>query len=314
MANKKENLLNYLITGGSGSIGQELVRQLQPTLMEPDKIIIYSRDEAKQATMRQTYPEGGKSGLRYFVGDICDYDRLAYAMRDVDICIHAAAMKRIDTCEYEPLESIRVNVQGSVNVAKACDDAGVEKAFFLSTDKACLPISAYGAQKAVVEHLWQGMNNFSECRYSVIRYGNVIGSKGSVFQAWDGIPSGGIITLTDARMTRFLWKIGDAAAFIIRVIGESIGRGCIYVPKMNRHAMSDMARIYTDNIAVTGLRCPEKLHEDLISVHEAPWARDLGDYYVIYPGFHNWADGVEAKGDPLPEGFSVSSEKGVPNV
>jgi UDP-N-acetylglucosamine 4,6-dehydratase len=300
--------MNYLITGGTGSIGQELVRKLLSIISPDDKIIIYSRDEAKQAEMARKYAEGGMAGIRYLVGDICDLNRLKYAMEGIDVCIHAAAMKRIDTCEYNPLESIRVNVHGSSNVAEACAYCGVFRSYLLSTDKACLPISAYGAQKAAAEHLWIGMNNMADTHFSVIRYGNVWGSRGSFLKTWkESSESGEEINITDERMTRFFWRIEEAAGFIIKIISDTSQRGCIYVPKMRSSRIMNIAEAFTDKIKISGMRCPEKIHEDLISVHESVSCYDQGDYYVIYPTQHDWCKEIEKEGKKVTPGFKISS-------
>lgn len=305
--------MNYFITGGTGSIGHELVAQL---LSKPDshRIVIYSRDEAKQAAMAEEYPEGGASGLRYVVGDINDYDRLVYAMRGASTVIHAAAMKRIDTCEYNPLESLRVNVIGSMNVAKACIECGVTISMFLSTDKACNPCSAYGAQKAAVERFWIGMNNMSpRTLFNVCRYGNVYNSRGSVIQKWkEAAASGEPLKITAPEMTRFFWDIDDAAIFILKRINDgekSFDRGLIYVPKMQTFNMVDIALAISKNIEVIGLRCPEKMNEDLISVVEGASTRDQGNHYIIYPLQHDWCRLIIPRGNNVEEGFSLSSGK-----
>jgi len=303
--------MNYLITGGTGSIGKELVAQLLSN-GESGKIVIYSRDEAKQAAMAEEFPEGGRAGLRYIIGDICDYDRLVYAMKNACVVIHAAAMKRIDTCEYNPVESVRVNVLGSLNVARACIQNGVELAMFLSTDKACNPCSAYGAQKAAVERMWIGMNNMtSKTLFNCVRYGNVYGSRGSVIQKWhEAAEAGEAIKVTSSEMSRFFWNIDEAAAFIRkRVLDgvEQFDRGLTYVPKMRSFKMIELALSTSHNIEIIGLRCPEKVDEDLISSVEGAYTNEMPDHYIIYPLQHDWAAEIIGRGKGVPAGFKLSS-------
>jgi len=309
--------VNYFISGGTGTIGKELVAQLlakKYCLRATPKIIVYSRDEAKQAEMSETFPPGGVSGMRYIVGDICDYDRLVYGMKGSDIVIHAAAMKRIDTCEYNPIESLRVNVLGSLSVAKACIECGVRQAVFLSTDKACNPCSAYGAQKAAVERLWIGMNNmtYKTC-FNVVRYGNVYGSRGSVIDKWkDQAAAGEPLTVTSDVMTRFFWNVDEAASFILKRVADAdrfFDRGLIYIPKTKSFKIVDIALSIGKEINVVGLRCPEKLHEDLISEVEGMNAWDQGDFYIVCPSLHHWSANIIPRGSVCPDGFSLSSRK-----
>jgi UDP-N-acetylglucosamine 4,6-dehydratase len=304
--------MNYFITGGTGSIGKEIVSQLL-TKGEKGKIVVYSRDEAKQAKMAETFPEGGASGIRYIVGDITDYDRLVYAMRDADVVIHAAAMKRIDTCEYNPMESVRVNVLGTINVARAVIECSAKGAVFISTDKACNPCSAYGAQKAAVERMWIGMNNMTKYTcFNVVRYGNVYGSRGSIINRWTiDSAENKPLNITSTEMTRFFWYVSDAAKFIISRIADisiNFDRGLVYVPKMRAHKMIDIAMTISKNIQVTGLRCPEKLHEELISETEGLSTWDQDDHYIIYPMQHDWSATITARGVKIEEGFSLSSK------
>lgn len=296
---------NLLITGGTGTIGQAIVDKLYKTW--EGKIIIYSRDESKHAAMMEKYPEGGESGLRYLIGDICDYERLRYAMKDVNIVIHAAAMKHIDKCEYNPFESMRVNVEGSINVAKACIGRGVQCCTFVSTDKACNPVSAYGAQKYSSERMFIGCNNMGGTRFNVVRYGNVWGSRGSFLAKWEKIKEHkGTISLTDPEMTRFFWDIGEAADFVIDHM-ISLDRGCVYIPKLGSKSMMDIAMQYSHNIEITGMRCPEKIHEELISAPESLFTYDQGTHYTIYPGQHDWSKKVGCVGVKVHDGFRYSS-------
>lgn len=303
--------MNYFITGGTGSIGKELTKQLLPILGD-GKLVIYSRDELKQAEMAEQFPEGGRTGIRYLIGNICDYDRLVTAMKGSDIVIHAAAMKRIDTCEYNTVESLNVNVLGSMNVARACIETGVKSCLFTSTDKACNPISAYGSQKQTVERLWIGMNNFTPTtKFNCVRYGNVWGSRGSFLQKWKkAVGEEKSILLTDAEMTRFFWKIEEAAKFIdhrLVDIDTYKDRGCIYIPKMSSKKMFDIAKEFNDNIKITGMRCPEKLHEELISEIESMSTYDNGSHFIIYPTMHNWCADIKVRGTKVEKGFNFKS-------
>lgn len=296
--------MNLLITGGTGSIGNALVEN---TYHKFNKIIIYSRDENKQAKMKVKYPEYPDNKMRYMIGDVCDLDRLVWALKDIDICIHAAAMKHIDICEYNPTESIRVNVQGSVNVAKACGLNGIKSAMFLSTDKACNPCSGYGAQKAVVEHMWNGFNNiYHDTQYNTCRYGNVYGSNGSFLNKWKE-NTGNEICVTDISMTRFFWTAASASEFIIDRIEDTIqydDKGCIYVPTMKSFRMVDIAASYSNKLTISGIRCPEKIHECLINNVESKntyfveKSCGLG-YYIIYPCSHEWSKNLTTRGDKV---------------
>jgi UDP-N-acetylglucosamine 4,6-dehydratase/5-epimerase len=295
--------MNLMITGGTGTIGREIVKQLRGT-DRFEKIIIYSRDESKHADMQRKFPEGGESGLRYFIGDICDYDRLVFAMKDADMVIHAAAMKHIDKCEYNPFESLRVNIVGGSNVVKAAIQTKVLNCMLISTDKACNPVSAYGSQKFCLERLFIGSNNMSdETKFNVVRYGNVIASRGSVFHTWEKLAKQGeTLELTHKDMTRFFWSIKDAANFVIKTTKESYihgDRGCIYIPKIGSKSMYDVAKAYSDNIRITTFRCPEKIHEELISEYESHYTYDVGDYYIIYPTMHDWAKSITVQGEKI---------------
>jgi UDP-N-acetylglucosamine 4,6-dehydratase len=306
--------VNYFITGGTGTIGREIVSLLLgDTKMCAEKIVVYSRDEQKHAEMMNLFPEGGESGLRYIVGDICDYSRLLYAMDKAGVVIHTAAMKHIDKCEYNPTESVRINVIGSMNVAKACRETGVQQAVIISTDKACNPISAYGAQKYAAERLWIGMNNLSsKTMFNVVRYGNVLGSRGSFIYHWQNLlKEKKPIQITDENMTRFFWTVHEAGKFILSRITDGFqnrDRGLVYIPKMGKCKIIDMAKSLSENIEIVGMRCPEKIHEEMISITEGASAYDCGDHYIIYPLMHDWCRSIIPRGCKCPEGFRLTSE------
>jgi len=302
---------NYFLTGGSGTLGRELTKQLLAD-DRADKIKIFSRTEDKQQSMAVEFPEYPNNLLRYLLGDICDYDRVKTAMSGSEVVVHAAAMKMIDRCEYNPTEGVRVNVHGSENVFRAAHENKVMSCLFVSTDKACLPISAYGCQKSTAEHLAIGYNNLSRTAFNVVRYGNVLSSAKSFMHTWKAlIDKGEPIELCHKDITRFFWSIREAARFLLNTLDNVLihgDRGCVYVPKMGSQAMGDIASALTDNIKITQFRSPEKLHEDLISVHEAPYTYDCGDYYVIYPSAHEWSRDIKTRGTPVGEGFTLSSK------
>lgn len=301
--------MKYFITGGTGTLGHELTRQLYDIA---DKIIIYSRDEAKHADMQKEFPEYPDNKMRYIIGDICDEKRLSQAMQGADFVYHTAAMKHIDKCTYNPTEAIRVNVIGTMNVAQACRDNNVKSAWFISTDKACGSISLYGSTKSVGEHMWVGFNNIGHStKFNVVRYGNVLGSRGSFITTWDKLAADNKpIPITHKDMTRFFWTVEDAVDFLLKcdndanTFGE---KGCIYIPKMDRSSIYEMAKNYCENVTITGLRCPEKIHEDLILESESLSCYENDDYYIIYPMQHDWSKDCGTRGAKVNDGFSINS-------
>jgi UDP-N-acetylglucosamine 4,6-dehydratase len=297
--------MKIFITGGGGTIGQELTRRLYHIA---EKIVIFSRDEAKQAAMRETFPEGPPGPMRYRIGDIRDGGRTIYAMRDCDTVIHAAAMKRIDTCESEVYECLKTNIEGTANVAQSCNALGIKNATFISTDKACDPISAYGCAKAFSEHIWIQSNNYGSCRFNALRYGNVSGSKGSVHALWER-NRGRRLKVTSAEMTRFFWSIEEASDFCLRFI-DTPERGIIFIPKMESRRIIDVAMDFSDDIEITGIRCAEKIHERLISETDirSGAARDCGDHWRIYPINHAWQAEMVREGLRVDPDWKVTSE------
>lgn len=233
-------------------------------------------------------------------------------MSGCDVVIHAAAMKHIDKCEYNAEEAIQTNIIGTLNMAEACAILGIKTAFFVSTDKACMPISGYGAQKAVGEHLWVSYNNIGHnTAFNCVRYGNVTGSKGSIDYLWKDKKKEDIINVTSDEMTRFFFSIQEAASFIIDCVFESqkhMERGCIYVPKMTSQRIINIAGKYSNNIKITGLRCSEKIHEDLISKHEAGNTYEVDKKYIIYPAIHSWAGNINRRGVCCKENFHLTSQ------
>jgi UDP-N-acetylglucosamine 4,6-dehydratase len=282
--------MKLLITGGSGFLGREIVRQVYPYC---SRIVIYSRDEGKHQSMAEQWPEYPDNKMRYVLGDIQNTARLTQAMKGCDHVIHAAAYKMIDKCDQRNIEqSIDTNITGTLSVVKACTANNIERAIFVSSDKACLPISAYGAEKFMGERIFISWNNFSSCRFAVVRYGNVHSSSKSVFQIWKAKAAAGEpINLTHKDMTRFFWSVEDAAFYCIARL-QDCEKGCIYIPKMLGLSMADEAKKYTDKIRITGLRTLEKIHEDLINEHEAITCHDIGYSYCIYPFDHEWCENV----------------------
>lgn len=286
--------MKVFLSGGSGTLGKELTKLLYPTA---DRIVIYSRDECKHAEMRRTFPEGPPGPMRYRVGDIRDKARMMLAMSDCNVVVHAAALKRIDTCESEVYECMKTNIIGTSNVAECCNELGIDRAIFVSTDKACSPISAYGMAKGFSEHLWVQSNNFGPTEFIALRYGNVRGSRGSLHEMWEGMRDQEL-SVTHPHMTRFFWEISEAAQFIewALIYGE---RGVIYIPKMKGYKIMDIALEYSDKIKVVGLRTNEKLHEELISESEVQYATDQGERYAIYPVKHEWTIKLDRVGEAL---------------
>jgi len=297
--------MNILITGGTGSLGKELVKQLTPQCR---KLVVYSRDELKQYEMRKTFPEGGEDGLRYFIGDVRDYGTLKRAVKGMDAVIHTAALKHVNTAEYNPTEAIRTNIEGSQNVVNACIDSGISKALLVSTDKAVNPVNLYGSTKLCAERLFIAANNLGSSRFAVCRYGNVINSRGSVLPHWRKLASEGKrLPITDYRMSRFWITIEQAAKFIIKRIQDLEG-GCIYVPKTLKKAyMRNLATEISSSIIETGIRPGEKIHESLVNEEEARNCYETKEAFIIQPSFHEWTKDFNHNGKKLGEDFRLCS-------
>ena len=299
-----------LITGGTGSFGKKFTKILLAG-QKPKKIIIFSRDELKQHEMRVAGYDDER--LRYFIGDVRDRDRLVRAMHGVDVVVHAAALKQVPACEYNPMEAIKTNIIGTSNVIEAALDAGVGKMLALSTDKAVSPANLYGGTKLVAEKLVIQSNAYAagtSTRYSCVRYGNVVGSRGSVVPLFLKQRTNGKITITDERMTRFWLSLEQGVHFVINCIEQMEG-GEVFVPKIPSTKVIDLARAIAPEakIDVIGIRPGEKLHEDLLSPDEARHTVELERMYVIQPAEaiwfgYSWKD----KGKPLPDGFSYTSD------
>ncbi len=299
-----------LVTGGTGSFGRKFV-EIMLKDYHPAKLIIFSRDELKQHEMR----EAGftHSSLRYFIGDVRDRLRLRRAMNGVDIVVHAAALKQVPACEYNPIEAILTNIMGARNVVEAALDMGVARVMALSTDKAVNPINLYGATKLAAEKLFVQSNAYAggmATRFSCVRYGNVIGSRGSVVPVFLRQREQGRITITDERMTRFWLTLEQGVRFTIRCIEQMQG-GEVFVPKIPSMRVVDLARVIAPDceMEVIGIRPGEKLHEVLISEDEARHTVELEDMFVVEPPGALWfGHGWREKGRPLPEGFRYASD------
>jgi UDP-N-acetylglucosamine 4,6-dehydratase len=310
------NLLNgsILVTGATGSFGRRFLRTVVGRY-RPERLIVFSRDELKQSEMQHDPLLGGRT-LRYFIGDVRDRDRLEMAMRDVDVVIHAAALKQVPAAEYNPFECIRTNVHGAENVVHAAMSAGVKRVLALSTDKAANPINLYGASKLASDKIFIAGNNLSGrggTRFSVVRYGNVVGSRGSVVPLFQRLVREGAdsIPITDPRMTRFWITLQQGVDFVISCLGLMSG-GEIFVPKIPSMCITDLAEALAPGIPArtVGIRPGEKLHEMMISEDDARTTLELKDRYVIEPAFAFWTrEHLDAAGArPVAEGFSYRSD------
>ena len=298
-----------LVTGGTGSFGKKFIKIMLEEY-HPAKIIVYSRDELKQHEMRTSGFD--EPSIRYFIGDVRDRDRLMRALYGVDIVVHAAALKQVPACEYNPMEAIKTNILGSSNVADAAIENNVEKVLALSTDKAVNPINLYGATKLAAEKLLIQSNAYAggrNTRISCTRYGNVVGSRGSVVPLFLKQRENGHLTITDARMTRFWISLEQGVRFVIRCIEQMQG-GEVFVPKIPSMRMLDLAKAMAPEaeIEIIGIRPGEKLHESLISEDEARTTVELPDMFVVQPPSALWFGHTwEKLGKPLPDGFRYAS-------
>jgi len=301
-----------LVTGGTGSFGHEFVRTCL-SWHKPAKIIIFSRDELKQFEMRRLFPAHLHPNLRFFIGDIRDRERLYRALDGVDIVVHAAALKQVPACEYNPIEAIRTNVLGATNLVDACIDRRVSKVIALSTDKAANPVNLYGATKLCSDKLFIAGNNYTgprETRFSVVRYGNVLGSRGSVVPFFADARQSGRIPVTDPRMTRFIITLRQGVDFVIKNMSRMRG-GEIFVPKIPSVGILDIANAIAPgcDVEIVGIRPGEKLHEIMIPADDARRTIEKEDHYVILPDTDSLAEQILAYGGaPCSEGFEYRSD------
>lgn len=305
---------SILITGGTGSFGRAFIEH---TLRHsrPKKLAVLSRDELKQFHLRQDYPVEDYPQLRLFIGDVRDRDRLYRALDGIDTVVHAAALKQVPTAEYNPLEAIKTNVLGAANVIDAAIDRNVERVIALSTDKAANPINLYGATKLCSDKLFIAANAYSGAhgtRFSVVRYGNVVGSRGSVIPYFLAQRPTGRVTITDVRMTRFLITVERGVEFVLESLARMIG-GEIFVPKIPSVRITDLARVIAPECEqeVIGIRPGEKLHEVMVPEDDARLTLAFDDHYVIQPSHSFWTHrdyAAERGGTPCADGFRYGSD------
>ena len=298
---------SYLITGGAGAFGQAFVRRVLK--MDARRVVVFSRSESRQAEMRASITD---ERVRYLIGDVRDLPRLMDACRGVETVVHAAALKRIEVCEGDPAEAVATNIMGTLNVTRACIERGVMDGVFLSSDKAASPNTHYGATKLAAERLWVGSNAYAGAgptRFAATRYGNVLGSTGSVVPTWRKQKAAGEITITDLRCTRFWMSIDQAVDLVLLALREMRG-GEVFVPKIQAMPVVSLARVIAPGcrIKLTGLRPGEKLHETLITEDEARRTYDCGGHYVIEPETRSWGDVSPLKHPLVPDGFVYRSD------
>lgn len=300
-----------LITGGTGSFGNTFV-PLTLTKYNPKKIIIFSRDEMKQWDMAKKFE--GDRRVRFFIGDVRDKERLYRALDGVDYVVHAAATKIVPTAEYNPFECVKTNIIGAMNLIDACIDKGIKRVVALSTDKASSPINLYGATKLASDKLFIAGNSYSggnEARFAVVRYGNVMGSRGSVIPFFMSIKDKGVLPITDARMTRFMISLEDGVDLVWHAFNDMEG-GEIYVKKIPSMKMTDLARVIAPEaqLDVVGIRPGEKLHEQMISPEDSYYTYEYPEYFKILPVINNWgSDPARIKdGNKVAEDFVYSSD------
>lgn len=299
-----------LLTGGTGSFGQKFTERMLKA-HKPKVIRIFSRDELKQWEMEKKFNSNQR--LRFFIGDVRDRDRLDLAMRGVDIVVHAAALKQVPLCEYNPFEAVKTNVLGAQNVISAAIDNNVDKVMAVSTDKAVNPVNLYGATKMCMEKLFVDANSYvgekRNTRLSCSRYGNVIGSRGSVIPLFKKQKQEGSLTITDKNMTRFWLTLDEGVEFVIKCI-EMMRGGEIFVPKMPSMKITDLARVIAPDckLKFTGIRPGEKLHEVLISKDESRRTLEFRDYFIIQPDFYWWDYRKWSGGKKLPDFYEYNSK------
>lgn len=303
-----------LVTGGTGSFGKKFT-EIVLKRYRPRKLIIFSRDELKQFEMHQQFNEEHYNCIRYFIGDVRDPQRLHRAFEGVNIVVHAAALKQVPAAEYNPSEAVKTNVLGAINVIDAAIDCNVKQVIALSTDKAANPINLYGATKLCSDKLFIAGNNYSGphgTRFSVVRYGNVVGSRGSVVPFFLKMRPTGTLPITDPRMTRFWITLEQGVDFVLTCL-ERMRGGEIFIPKIPSMKVTDLARAIAPDCKtkIIGIRPGEKLHEVMVPEDDAHHAIEYKDYFVILPAFHDWSKDqyiVQNGGRPCPDGFYYSSD------
>ncbi len=300
-----------LVTGGTGSFGKKFVSTLLAR-HKPRKVVVFSRDELKQFEMMETPGFSTRDGIQYYIGDVRELERLRTAFRGIDVIIHAAALKQVPACEYNPFEAIKTNVLGAQNVITAAIEAGVERVVALSTDKAAGPVNLYGATKLCSDKLFVAGNNMSglaNTRFAVVRYGNVMGSRGSVIPFFQRQARElGKVTVTDSRMTRFSITLAEGVDFVLASLARMQG-GELFVPKIPSYRILDVAEAVAPGCPVeeVGIRPGEKLHESMITPDDARDTLEYDGYYAIQPAFNWWSNAKTEGSKPCPENFSYTS-------
>lgn len=303
-----------LLTGGTGSFGKAFISYFLKFHPDVKKVIVYSRDELKQFMMQEDYNNEQLNKLRFFLGDVRDKERLRFALEGVDIVVHAAALKQVPAAEYNPFEFVKTNILGAQNVIEACLESGVSNVVALSTDKAASPINLYGATKLTSDKLFTAANNYKgskQIKFSVVRYGNVMGSRGSVIPFFRKKREDGVIPITDKNMTRFNITLADSVRLVVWALGNAIG-GEIFIPKIPSYHILDLKEAIAPECAIkyVGIRPGEKIHEEMISEHDSPYTIDLGEYYAITPSSDDSIMKAYLKDRNavrIPEGFVYSS-------
>ncbi len=305
---------SILVTGGTGSFGKAFVKTVLLSHAEINRLVVYSRDELKQFEMAQVFSDRQHKGIRYFIGDIRDEARLRRALEGIDIVVHAAALKQVPAAEYNPFECIKTNVMGAQNLIDACLDSRVSRVVALSTDKAAAPINLYGATKLCSDKLFIAANNIKgnrDIRFSVVRYGNVMGSRGSVIPFFRERRHSGVLPITDSGMTRFNISVQEGVRMVLWAIEHAWG-GEILVPKIPSYRVIDVAVAIDSRCEqrVIGVRPGEKIHEEMITASDSLNTVDLGPYYAILPAggqysLESYCQGCNAK--PVEPGFSYNS-------
>jgi UDP-N-acetylglucosamine 4,6-dehydratase (inverting) len=308
------NNKSVLITGGTGSLGKALAKRIFSNSPNVKRLVIFSRDEQKQFQMAQEYPNSEFPAIRFFIGDVRDKERLVSAMSGIDYVIHAAAMKHVHIAEYNPSECIKTNVNGAENVIHACLETDVQRVVALSTDKACAPINLYGATKLTSDKLFVAANNIkgkNPIKFSVVRYGNVMGSNGSVIPFFLQKRKEGFLPITDASMTRFNISLDGGVDMVFHALDQAWG-GEIFIPKIPSYKITEVARAIAPNIEhrVIGIRPGEKVHEEMITPSDSFYTYDMGRYFAIIPSVPNWKiEEFKASFNAslVPFGFSYNS-------
>ena len=308
------NEKSILITGGTGSFGKAFVKTILTRYPDIKRLVVYSRDELKQFEMSQQFPDSQHRGIRYFIGDVRDESRLCRALEGIDIVVHAAALKQVPAAEYNPFECIKTNVLGAQNLIEACLDSNVQHVVALSTDKAAAPINLYGATKLCSDKLFVAANNIKghrDLRFSVVRYGNVMGSRGSVIPFFLEKRASGILPITHPDMTRFNISLQDGVDMVLWSLENTWG-GEVLIPKIPSYRITDVAKAIGPECEhrVIGVRAGEKIHEEMITASDSFNTVDLGPYYAILPsgGAYSIADYCAKTGaKPVEPGFSYNS-------